>query len=286
MNLVKLWGGLGNQLFQYAFGQYLVQTTREPVGFICKNGSSDLSGLTIYNFNCQLDNSALLLPHGYENYFNQQHRIKRKLFQLYPWLNNRITVEAAYPRQPLLFKKQQLFDGYWQNLSYLSHQESVIQEAFQFKDASPYMANPYLSLINSAENTVCIHIRRGDYLQSAYHYQLPLTYYEQAIEEINRCVANPQFLIFSNDIDWVKANLNTSFNLHFVEHQHEVNTDLFDFFLMCKCRHHIIANSSFSWWPAYLNKHLNKIVIAPKNWYNGKFNDLYLNIVSETWITL
>lgn len=286
MNVVKLWGGLGNQFFQYAFGQYLVNATGDPVVFVNKNGTCDLSGLKISHFNCQLSLPNESLTHGYESYFEKQHRFKRKLHQLFPWTNNRITVEAAYPHQPVLFKKNQLYDGYWQNLSYLNYQESRIQKAFQFKENSPYLNSPYLNLVQSAENAVCMHIRRGDYLQSTYHHQLNMAYYLQAIEEINRTVSKPQFFVFSNDLEWVKDHLKANEMMHYVHHQSQTNTDLFDFFLMQQCQHHIIANSSFSWWPAYLNQDPKKIVIAPKNWYKGKYNDLYLNIVPGSWITL
>lgn len=286
MSIVKLWGGLGNQLFQYAFGQWLAQTNGEPVSYVNKEGSSNLTGLKISHLQCVLNQPDMAMLGNIESYFNQQHRIKRKLFQLFPFLNNQIVVEAAYPKQPVMFKQEQLFDGYWQNLTYLANQRSTLLEAFQFKDPSPYIASPYLPLIQSSENAVCMHIRRGDYLTSGYHHQLPISYYQLAIEEINRSVLNPQFFVFSNDLSWVKEHLQTDAKLIFVDHSKDAAADLFDFFLMRQCNHHIIANSSFSWWPAYLNQDPNKIVIAPKHWYQSKYNDLSLNILPSAWITL
>lgn len=286
MSIVKLWGGLGNQLFQYAFGQWLAQTNGEPVGYVNKDGGSNLTGLKISHLQCFLNQSDMAIHGNLESYFNQQHRVKRKLYQLFPFLNNQIVVEAAYPKQPVMFKKEQLYDGYWQNLTYLANQTNTLEAAFQFKYPSPYIASPYLPLIESSANVVCMHIRRGDYLTSGYHHQLPLSYYQLAIEEINRSVHNPQFFVFSNDLVWVKEHLQTDAKLIFVDHSNDANTDLFDFFLMRQCQHHIIANSSFSWWPAYLNQDPKKIVIAPKIWYQGKYNDLSLNILPGSWITL
>lgn len=286
MSIVKLWGGLGNQLFQYAFGQWLVQTNGEPVGYVTKDGSSNLTGLKISHLQCVMNQSDMEMLGNIESYFNQQHRVKRKLIQLFPFLNNQIVVEAAYPNQPVIFKQEQLYDGYWQNLTYLANQTNSLQAAFQFKDPSPFKTSSYLPLIESSANAVCLHIRRGDYLASDYHHQLSLSYYQLAIEEINRSVLNPEFFVFSNDLAWVTKHLQTDAKLIFVDHSKDVNADLFDFFLMRQCHHHIIANSSFSWWPAYLNQHPSKIIIAPKLWYQRKYNDLSLNILPGSWITL
>ncbi len=286
MSIVKLWGGLGNQLFQYSFGQWLARTNGEPVGYVNKDGGSNLTGLKISHLQCVLNQPDKAKYGNLESYFNQQNRVKRKLFQLFPFLNNQIVVEAAYPKQPVMFKQEQLYDGYWQNLTYLANQTSSLQAAFQFKDPSPYIASPYLPLIESSENAVCLHIRRGDYLTSGYHHQLPLSYYQLAMEEINRSVLNPEIFVFSNDLPWVKEQLQTDAKLIFVDHSKDTNADLFDFFLMRQCHHHIIANSSFSWWPAYLNQDSKKIVIAPKLWYQRKYNDLSLNILPGSWITL
>jgi hypothetical protein len=286
MSIVKIWGGLGNQLFQYAFGQWLAQTNGESVSYVTKAGNSDFTGLKISHLQCVLNQPNMAMIGNLESYFNQQHRVKRKLYQLFPFLNHHFVVEATYPKQPEKFKQEQVFDGYWQNLTYLSNQTSTLLETFQFKDNRPYFASPYLTLIQSSKNAVCMHIRRGDFLTSNMHVQLPLSYYQLAIEEMNRSLVNPAFFVFSNDLSWVKENLQTEAKLFFVDHRKLEDADLFDFFLMQQCHHYIIANSSFSWWPAYLNQYQNKIVIAPKQWYQGKYNDMSLNILPGSWITL
>lgn len=159
--------------------------------------------------------------------------------------------------------------------AYFSEFKDKLLSEFTLKKPLTTAAEKYLSEIN-ATNSVSVHIRRGDYLNLEHFYRIiPIDYFEKAIETISEKIENPTFYFFSNDLDWVKKNLNFDKNFVFVNLREDDNydgeDDMEDFFLMRNCKHNIIANSSFSWWAAYLNENAGKLVIAPRKWYNDKF---------------
>jgi hypothetical protein len=135
-------------------------------------------------------------------------------------------------------------------------------------------------------NSVSIHIRCGDYLSpkyiSIYGGICTIEYYKRAISYILQTVDNPVFFIFSDDIEWTKDNITIN-NAIFVSNNKGINSFL-DMYLMSICKHNIIANSSFSWWGAYLNKNKNKKVIMPNRWFNSKLPDP--NVFDSKWIKL
>ena len=123
-------------------------------------------------------------------------------------------------------------------------------------------------------NSVSLHIRRGDYANNpktrSYHGLLDLGYYRKAIEHIEQSVTSPEFFIFSDDLEWVRDNLNSESVMHVVD-ANGPEDGYQDYHLMQNCKHHIIANSGFSRWPAYLNDYSEKIVCMPKEWFQRDF---------------
>lgn len=134
-------------------------------------------------------------------------------------------------------------------------------------------------------NSVSLHIRRGDYITSKitnkFHGTCCLGYYKKAMKLINKKVKNPKYFVFSDDIYWVKKNLEIK-NAFYVD-DNVGDKSYIDMQLMSMCKHNIIANSSFSWWAAWLNNNPNKIVIAPKKWFNDPGMDT-TDLISEEWI--
>jgi hypothetical protein len=128
-----------------------------------------------------------------------------------------------------------------------------------------------LNLRNS--ESVSVHIRRGDYINNSFFLVLPISYYQNAISYLSSKLSNPIFYFFSDDINWVKENFGDADHFRYVEENYltEGPLDISDFLLMKTCRHNIIANSSFSWWAAYLNANENAIVISPRKWYGDVF---------------
>jgi hypothetical protein len=143
--------------------------------------------------------------------------------------------------------------------------------------------------INS-EESVSVHIRRGDYLHSCFnslfHVQ-DLDYYQAAIDQIQQKIKNPSFYIFTTDYEWTKeqfSKLKIPFNIVDIN---KGSQSYMDMILMSKCKHNIIANSSFSWWGAWLNRNEEKMVIAPKKWYkHTEMNNNASHIIPNGWITI
>ena len=177
--------------------------------------------------------------------------------------------------------------GYWQSEKYFSDIEHIIREEFSFKDEPDDMNKKILRQIRGA-NAVSVHIRRGDYVTdpgtAKVHGTCPPDYYRQALALIERKIPAPHFFIFSDDIAWVRQNLKSRSPAFFVDHNQQ-RQDYEDLRLMSGCRHHIIANSTFSWWGAWLAANPNKIVIAPKKWFNDPTVSTH-HLIPPSWVKL
>ncbi len=159
-------------------------------------------------------------------------------------------------------------DGYWQHESYFSGIRGVLLRDFAFKESPDDENRTMLARIIS-ENAVCTHVRRGDYTTPngrAFHGVCEVSYYNEAIRHIQERVSNPHFFVFSDDPQWVVSNLPGVERMTIVTHNCGGSATE-DLRLMMNCRHFIIANSSFSWWAAWLANAADKIVVAPKQWY-------------------
>ena len=172
------------------------------------------------------------------------------------------------------------YDGYWQTPRYFEECPDYIREKFRFKLSSSNEVIEYLEKIQKT-CSVGLHIRRGDYVNnsqvSAVHGVCSLDYYKLAVELILRENSSSVFYIFSDDLEWAKNNLDFIPNKIFIEFS-ETRFDWEEMFLYSNCSHNIIANSSFSWWGAWLNNNVGKIVIAPDRWFNQSCintSDLY-----------
>ncbi|HIP25044.1 MAG TPA: alpha-1,2-fucosyltransferase, partial [Archaeoglobus profundus] len=170
--------------------------------------------------------------------------------------------------------------GYWQTEKYFSDIRTDILKDFTVKEKNTEIVDNYLKQINNS-NSVSIHVRRGDYLNHPDIGVLDISYYKNAIEYIYNKVENPTFYIFSNDISWCEKNLD------FIDDKIIINntkSEIEDISLMKNCKYNIIANSSFSWWSAWLNINPSKIIIAPKIWMVKNPNNC--KWVPDSWIEL
>lgn len=180
-----------------------------------------------------------------------------------------------------------LLSGYWQSEQYFIKYEKEIRQIFRFQGV-PEIGG-LLKEIESV-NAVSVHFRRGDYITNPVAGRvlgvLTKDYYEQTIERIASEVNDPVFYLFSDDVEWVKNNFKIDYKHHIVEAT-ATNKNWHDMLMMSKCKHHIIANSSFSWWGAWLNPDPNKIVIAPAQWFaDTALNKTSVNITPAEWIRL
>lgn len=258
MNVVKVLGGLGNQLFQYAFGQVLSYCKKEE----------PLYDISWYD-------KVRTPPRPYRlNVFDLS--IKTGSFS-----DRRETVrEGKEIKNFFQYKNNKNYYGYWQSPLYYNR---TLKEKFsnQFHVLNIYKTFQFLELYKKITdcNSVAVHIRRGDYLDNENHLVLPLSYYKGAMDMIRKIKDNPRFFIFSDDPIWCVNYLNSE------DSTLVIIDDYLGFELMRNCKHHIIANSTYSWWPAYLNG--TGMVIAPSRWSkadNSTF--IHKGILLDTWIKI
>lgn len=169
-------------------------------------------------------------------------------------------------------------NGYWQNQSYFKNYKKDIYNLFSFKNSVDF---------HLEKNSVAVHVRRGDYVTNKLARDtlgvLPISYYKKSMILLARKINNPIFYIFSDDIEWVKKNFDfESFNIKFIENSKAYE----DLQCMSLCAHNIVANSSFSWWGAWLNNNPEKIVIAPQRWYESEQKNEKLNRIPQNWIRI
>ena len=162
--------------------------------------------------------------------------------------------------------------GYWQSEKYFQDYEALIREQFTFKPQLSGKNSQYVEQIQNS-NAISLHIRRGDYVSNlntnAVHGTCTIAYYQKAMAYVEDQTPTPIYYVFSDDVAWVKVNLNIAGECYFINHNQRLES-FNDMRLMSLCKHHIIANSSFSWWGAWLNSKKDKIVIAPRRWFaNG-----------------
>jgi len=181
-------------------------------------------------------------------------------------------------------QKSKLIIGVWQSTEYFADINDLLFQEFSFKTPQDKKNRDISEKIINC-NSVSIHIRRGDYLNSEWGKLLSvingITYYKNSIEYIEEKITNPHYFIFSDDIQWAKDNLKLA-SCTYVDHNKD-EASYIDMYLMSLCKHNIIANSTFSWWGAWLNKNKEKIVIMPDKWINREISQ---GIFPKEWIKL
>ena len=287
MLIIKITSGLGNQMFQYAFGRALSLRRKEDL-FLDTNSYKAQSIkdtprrfiLDQYKIIARIANPETIAP--YWNPFRIfLKRVWKKIFPKSDYVYQ--TSLATSPRTYL--------EGHFATEKYFKEYRDVLLIELQLKDALGEAAEKISRMIAlaAAENwvPVSIHIRRGDYISNdfaaSYHGTIEKDYYEKAISYISSKFDKVKFFIFSDEIEWAKTHLSLNEEAVFVS-----NSGIKDYeelHLMSLCSHNIIANSSFSWWGAWLNPNLNKIVVAPKKWVK-KENVNTDDIIPTEWITL
>ena len=279
MIITKLKGGLGNQLFQYATGRAAALHHKLPLKL-------DLTIFKTYKLHngYRLDQYAIQADIATEN---EIINLKGRNNVLFSALRKAGLIKrksyfkekrSSYFDERVLKNKFVYLDGYWQNELYFSNiRKELLRELSPINPMND-LGCDYLEPIKKS-NSVSIHVRRGDYLNLKNINVLDVDYYMKAVEYVRKNVEKPTFFIFSDDLDWCKKNLGFLDGCTYVD---RTQTEIDDLKLMSFCRHNITANSSFSWWGAWLNQNPNKIVIAPKGWL---LNDPgSSNIIPLDWV--
>ena len=263
--IVIIKGGVGNQLFQYGlYCQFKERSLRVKALNCC----SDHNGYEIEKF---FDVDIKLCKSYYIRLF-------LLLCRLPLFVRRKIIIDRfRYSESPIAI----FFNDFWQSKRFFPSRKWV-----RFKNLPLNEKN--MTTIDKivGTNSVALHVRRGDYLQSGcatlFTNLCQTDYYRKAIDYLCQHVENPHFFIFSNDIEWCRHNIPLK-ECTYVD-WNTVNSSIYDMYLMSKCKYVIMANSTFSFWGAYLNENAN-MVIYPEEWYNG-FKDETLDIFPESWIKL
>lgn len=298
--IVELSGGLGNQMFQYAFAKAYAEKNRADVmigTYQIKHRELQHKNNTLRDFELSVFNLSLdEYPPGslYLCAFHPKNMLQRTLGMVY----RKIFAEyqdCTYPTlrayvydksllQPI--RKRKFIFGFFQCPQYFESIRQVLLRDFSLNRPLSDNSQQVLNEIRQAEHAVSIHIRRGDYLYAQTTFNIvPDTYYRQGIAYLKAQLGeNCKFFVFSDEVDEAKKIFNGD-NFYFVE-GNTGSRSYEDMVLMSECDHNIIANSSFSWWGGYLNRNPKKIVIAPRRWLADEKLNSKIEIYPQNWIII
>lgn len=296
MIIVKLYGGIGNQMFQYAFARHLTIKHKTTLKFdisllnnntLLENQTPRNVELNNFNIDVQIATVTDITKYKLTKATKIWHLIKLCFY------NNAKNLYVKEPHfhfysKALKCSKNSYLDGYWQSEKYFSDSRAQLLTDFTTQNPLSQKSIELLKQINNS-NSISIHVRRGDYISiqsnQNYYHTCTADYYQNAINLVCEKLENPTLFIFSNNEEiWFKQNVVTKYNCVFVSHNLK-NDSFQDLILMSKCKHNIIANSSFSWWGAWLNTNSNKIVVAPKKWFKVK-NKQTKDLICDKWIVI
>jgi hypothetical protein len=291
MVTVLLSGGLGNQMFQYAAAKSMATRLNTSLSidlytFLKKTEATvrhyELGVFSIGNISESSSLKAKLVTKARP--FIQMHRPFFQKFGIF-------TDTYAILYQPVFetMEGNVIMSGYFQNQKYFKDIQGSIRHDFLFEN-SPTGRNVEIAKRITDSQSVAVHIRRSDYLKSNSHSNFAIldkAYYENAINYVKNHVETPEFYIFSEDFEWIMGNLNFGdYPVNFID-WNKGKDSYMDMQLMSLCKHNIIANSSFSWWAAWLNSNVYKIVIAPGQWFQDEQkNKLLDDFYPDGWIKI
>lgn len=287
--VIPAWG-LGNVMFQYAFLCELRTRSKEGCCFfVHRRTKFDHQGYELDKlFKVDPYKSLNLLQKAYIHFVEFLGSKGFPHYKLITWFFKEIRPQENFIYYEDVFHHEGencMFRGTWQSPKYFTHAREEVLDTFAFdeKMISSYTA-AMLEKISNSNNSISIHVRRGDYASGKYDGLLlcsPIDYYKRAIQYMEEHLENPTFFVFSDDIGYVRENLEAN-NMVFVEGNHGADSWQ-DMFLMSRCSHNIIANSTFSWWGAFINPNPDKIVVAPRRWWYYFDQD---DVVPDEWIRM
>lgn len=289
MNVVRISDGLGNQIFQYAFARKLKIVTgrnvyldtrfinnedikkRKEASFVVQNADYREYGLDKFKISIPKASETILKKW---EYINKTSRLERLLccMNKYGFAFWRYEDENEVSDRNIIFRKRPTYyKGYFFDLKYYEDIRGILQKELRLR--KPICIKGELKKIYNQPNTVSLHIRRGDFVRLSRDIG-KRGYYQKAMKRMNELVEQPVYMVFSDDIEWVKQNMEFDGKCFYVSDGGL--KDYEEFALMRKCKHNIIADSTFSYWAAYLNDNPDKIVICPRYWRR--------KIIPKEWI--
>ena len=304
----ELSGGLGNQFFRYAFARAYVEKRQMDDELVLNFNQVNRHGASgdIENFHIMpygktttgrlvfskgnIQQKIIYFLYGLEKrigHFVSPQKERRIRHKWIPILRkNGILLVSDLNEDYVIDKRNKdiFIFGTFENPKYFSSIKDILQTEFIPKN-EPLESNRELYEVIDRSNSVCVNVRRGDYLKGKNrdnYFVCDENYYRKAIETIKEKVDNPVFIFFSNDIDWVKNNLSVGDCQCYYESGNDPVWETFR--LMSRCKHFIISNSTFHWWAQYMGRHPQKIVVAPSRWYRNPNWNSYL--ITEDFVTI
>lgn len=279
MIIVKLRGGLGNQMFQYAIGRSLALKNNTKLKFDVTELAQDKlrdCELDILNIHSSIASRLeMIFIHKFS-----KNIISKILGQHYFYIEEK----DRYFSAPIMETRGNIYlDGYWQSENYFRDIRNIIIKEFTIR-AEPDERNKSMLEKIGNSNSVCIHVRRKDYIDnkktSEFHGICSLEYYHNAVKIIEEKASNPKFFVFSDEPQWTRVNLKLKYPTTYVDINNP-EKGYEDLRLVLNCKHFIIANSSFSWWGAWLSNNRDKTICAPKRWFVSADEG---DIIPKSWI--
>lgn len=275
--ITRLMGGLGNQMFQYAVARRLVGENDADILFDVSYLGSEATGLTPRKYG--LDKFAVRGRIASESEIREVLGAGPRRFLVKAW--NRVApipyktvvYEAGYAYEPGILKARPTvyLSGYWQSPAYFEQAAEAIRRDFQLKNGLTPSGAQWLRKIEAAP-AVSIHVRRGDFLHNplmiAFHGTTDAGFYKAALQHVTSKAKVESVFVFTDEPEWVRKNLDIGRNFEIVAGAGDA-PDQEELTLMAACQHHIISNSSFGWWGAWLGRNRDKVMVAPKQWFAG-----------------
>lgn len=290
MIIISIQGRLGNQMFEYALYECLRYQGKEVyVDLACNRQHDEDKGIMTdvqYNLGIFQPQYEIADPRIVQEWLmDGVNRNFMKRWEYRFFINHCKYYQEKKPGcyDANVFRLEQVYlCGYWQSEKYFCNIAPQIRKIYQFPNSFSKYQKELLDKIKKT-NSVSLHIRRGDYLQHPEIYgNTNLNYYAEAMQYLERRKENLHFFLFTDDILWAKKHFQSR-NITIVERTENLIESNLDMALMSQCNYNIIANSSYSWWGAWLNQNPNKIVIAPKIWAkNSKMTDIWC----DGWIKI
>lgn len=292
MILIRLKGGLGNQMFQYAFARGMSKRLNTEFKMDCSLLLDRARAeqvvyrdydLDIFKLKTHFIVHSWILRVIYKFPFTATGRIVRKL----------VSLKKSYQKEKHFHfdkdlienpKNSALYDGWWQSRRYWENVENELRKELDFVHPILESSLPLLESIKST-NSVCLNVRRTDFVNNPTLNATNLQYFQKAVDKIASLVKNPHFFIFSDDLEWCKNHLVFEYPSEIISHNEKGKKFGNYLRLMSSCKHFIIPNSSFAWWAVWLSNKSSQHVIAPENWFNdGDFDTS--DLIPSNWIRI
>lgn len=291
MIITKLKGGMGNQMFQYAIGRALSVKNNVPLGLDLAYllDRTPRKNFTFRNYDLDAFNiKAEIVEQSKISFINKTFKgrlglffdLFRKIFIKLPG------IEKGHNFDSKVFEigESAYLDGYWQSPKYFEEIKDIILKDFTLKNILQMNIKNLMEVIKK-ENSLCVHVRRGDYVGNSNHEIVGKEYYNIGIEKIKSLTNIDKVYIFSDDIKWCEENMKFGFPTIFVGENYAGEKGEGHLFLMKSCKNFLIPNSSFSWWAAWLSDSKDKIVVVPKQWFCNK-NISSDDLIPKEWIKI